>query len=111
MARAILFGECDSNDIRWRKNATPGVSFSTAEAGASLPAGWKNPPVVKGKPMTRYTFVFDGNKSKLSVFDRASTEVAQRLGGKDLPYATLMYVWSTTAPPGSVIATTLGSKK
>ncbi|SAK93209.1 hypothetical protein AWB79_06913 [Caballeronia hypogeia] len=148
------------------QNGTPGVSFSTAEAGGSLPAGWKNLPVVKGKPMTRYTlvrdghtivlqadadhsasalmhegdidlnqtpvvswrwkaegpiegadnrtgskedaparlvFVFDGDKSKLSMFDRASMEVAKRLGGQDLPYATLMYIWSTTAAPGTVI--------
>jgi hypothetical protein len=148
------------------QNDKPGVSFSTAEAGASLPAGWKNLPVVKGKPLTHYTlvqdghttvlqadadhsasalmhegdidlnqtpvvswrwkaeapiegadnrvgskedaparlvFVFDGDKSKLSMFDRAKMEVAKRMGGQDLPYATLMYIWSPTAPPGSVI--------
>lgn len=146
---------------------TPGVSFSTAEPGAPLPAGWKNLPVVRGKPMTQYTlvrdgqttvlqadanrsasalmhegdidlartpvvawrwkaekavegadnrvgakedaparlvFVFDGDKSKLSLFDRASMEMAKRIGGQDLPYATLMYVWSATAAPESVIA-------
>lgn len=145
----------------------PGVSFSTLEPGAPLPAGWKNLPVVRGKPMTQYTlvrdgqttvlqadanrsasalmhegdidlaqtpvvawrwkaekaiegadnrtgskedaparlvFVFDGDKSKLSLYDRASMEVAKRMGGQDLPYATLMYVWSTTAAPDSVIA-------
>ena len=148
------------------QNGNPGISFSSAEAGAALPAGWKNLPVVRGKPMTHYTlvhdgnttvlqadanrsasalmhegdidltrtpvvawrwkaeapiegadnrvgskedapvrlvFVFDGDKSKLSLFDRASMEVAKRLGGQDLPYATLMYIWSTTAAPGSVI--------
>ncbi|WP_061125317.1 DUF3047 domain-containing protein [Caballeronia catudaia] len=145
----------------------PGVSFSNLEPGAPLPAGWKNLPVVRGKPMTQYTlvrdgqttvlqadadrsasalmhegdidlaqtpvvawrwkaekaiegadnrtgskedaparlvFVFDGDKSKLSLFDRTSMEVAKRIGGQDLPYATLMYVWSTTAAPDSVIA-------
>jgi hypothetical protein len=149
------------------QSGTPGVSFSSAQAGASLPAGWKNLPVVRGKPLTHYTlvrdgdttvlqadadrsasalmhegdidlaqtpvvtwrwkadkpvegadnrvgskedaparlvFVFDGDKSKLSLFDRASMEMAKRIGGQDLPYATLMYVWSTSAAPGSVIA-------
>lgn len=149
------------------QNGIPGVTFSTAEPGAPLPAGWKNLPVVHGKPMTQYTlvrdghttvlqadanhsasalmhegdidlaqtpvvawrwkadspiegadnrvgskedaparlvFCFDGDKKKLSLFDRASMEVAKRLGGQDLPYATLMYIWSTTAAPGSVIA-------
>ncbi|MBP0594060.1 DUF3047 domain-containing protein [Paraburkholderia sp. LEh10] len=52
----------------------------------------------------RLVFAFDGDKSKLSLFDRASMQVAKRLGGQDLPYATLMYIWSTAAAPGSVIA-------
>jgi hypothetical protein len=145
----------------------PGIAFSVIAPGASLPPGWKNLPVVHGKPMTQYTlvrdgqttvlqadanrsasammhegnidlaqtpvvawrwkaekpiegadnrvgskedaparlvFTFDGDKNKLSLFDRASMEVAKRLGGQDLPYATLMYIWSTTAAPGSVIA-------
>jgi hypothetical protein len=145
----------------------PGIAFSTLSAGSSLPAGWKNLPVVHGKPVTQYTlvrdgqttvlqadanrsasalmhegnidlaqtpvvtwrwkaekpvdgadnrvgskedaparlvFAFDGDKSKLSFLDRASMQVAKRIGGQDLPYATLMYVWSTSAAPGSVIA-------
>ncbi|MPW18112.1 DUF3047 domain-containing protein [Paraburkholderia sp. CNPSo 3157] len=145
----------------------PGLAFSMIAPGASLPPGWKNLPVVHGKPMTQYTlvhdsqttvlqadanrsasalmhegnidlaqtpvvawrwkaekpiegadnrdgskedaparlvFAFDGDKSKLSLFDRASMGVAKRLGGQDLPYATLMYIWSTTAAPGNVIA-------
>ncbi|GJH30409.1 DUF3047 domain-containing protein [Caballeronia novacaledonica] len=149
------------------QSGTRGVAFSAAEPGAPLPAGWKNLPVVKGKPITEYTlvrdgqttvlqadanrsasalmhegdidlaqtpvvgwrwkaegpiegadnrvgakedaparlvFVFGGDKSKLSLFDRASMEVAKHVGGQDLPYATLMYIWSTSAAPGSVIA-------
>ncbi|MFP3556936.1 DUF3047 domain-containing protein [Paraburkholderia sp. SIMBA_049] len=145
----------------------PGIAFSMIATGAPLPAGWKNLPVVHGKPMTQYAvvqngqttvlqadasgsasalmhegnidrtqtpvvewrwkaekpiegadnrvgskedaparlvFTFDGDKTKLSLFDRASMQVAKRLGGQDLPYATLMYIWSTTAAPGSVIA-------
>jgi hypothetical protein len=144
----------------------PGVAFSAAEPGAALPAAWKNLPVVKGKAMTRYTlvrdgqetvlqadaeqsasalmhegnidlartpvvawrwkaagpiqgadnsvggkedaaarlvFVFDGDKSKLSLADRTGMALAKIAGGDDLPYATLMYIWSTTAAPGSVI--------
>lgn len=145
---------------------SPGVAFSAAQPGAALPAGWQNLPVVKGKLMTRYTlvrdgeatvlqadadhsasalmhagpvdlartpvlswrwkaaapvtgadnsvasredaparlvFVFEGDRSKLSLFDQAAMGLAQIAGGEALPYATLMYVWSTTAPPGSVI--------
>jgi hypothetical protein len=144
-----------------------GIAFSTIAPSAQLPAGWKNLPVVRGKPMTQYTlihdghttvlqadanrsasalmhegnidllrspvvtwrwkverpiegadnrvgskedaparlvFLFDGDKSKLSVFDRAKMDLAKRLGGQDLPYATRMYIWSTNAAPGAVIA-------
>jgi len=52
----------------------------------------------------RLVFFFDGDKHKLSLTERAGMELAKRLGGEDLPYATLMYIWSTTAPPGTVIA-------
>ncbi|WP_408352693.1 DUF3047 domain-containing protein [Paraburkholderia aromaticivorans] len=52
----------------------------------------------------RLVFLFDGDKSKLSFFDRAKMDLAKRLGGEELPYATLMYIWSTTAAPGTVIA-------
>ena len=145
----------------------PGIAFSTLEPGAPLPAGWKNLPVVNGKPLTQYAlvhdghttvlqadanrsasalmhegnidlartpvaawrwkaegpiagadnrvgskedaparlvFVFDGDKSKLSFFDRAKMGLAKHLGGQDLPYATLMYIWSTNAAPGAIIA-------
>ncbi|WER49714.1 DUF3047 domain-containing protein [Cupriavidus sp. WKF15] len=51
----------------------------------------------------RLVFFFDGDKHKLSFGERASMQLAKRLGGEDLPYATLMYIWSTTAAPGSVI--------
>jgi hypothetical protein len=52
----------------------------------------------------RLVFLFDGDKSKLSFFDRAKMDLAKNLGGKDLPYATLMYIWSTAAAPDTVIA-------
>ncbi|WP_367841047.1 DUF3047 domain-containing protein [Paraburkholderia sp. DGU8] len=52
----------------------------------------------------RLVFLFDGDTSKLSFFDRAKMDLAKRLGGEDLPYATLMYIWSTSAAPGTVIA-------
>jgi hypothetical protein len=145
----------------------PDIAFSSIEPGAPLPPGWKNLPVVHGKPLTQYSlvqdgpttvlqadanrsasalmhegdidlertpvvawrwkaerpidgadnrvaskedaparlvFLFDGDKSKLSFFDRAKMDLAKRLGGEDLPYATLMYIWSTNAARGAVIA-------
>ena len=46
---------------------------------------------------------FDGDKSKLGFGDRAAASLAGQLSGRELPYATLMYVWSSSAPVGTVI--------
>ncbi|VVE24843.1 hypothetical protein PCE31107_03345 [Pandoraea cepalis] len=50
----------------------------------------------------RLVFFFDGNTSSLPFGDRAAMALA-KAGGKDLPYATLMYIWSNDAAPGGVI--------
>lgn len=52
----------------------------------------------------RLMLTFDGDKSKLSVVDRATIGLVSKLYGRDLPYATLMYVWSNEKPVGTVIA-------
>ena len=51
----------------------------------------------------RLVFMFEGDKSKLPLGERAAIQLAKTLAGEELPYATLMYVWSNTAPVGSVI--------
>lgn len=51
----------------------------------------------------RLVFFFEGDKSRLSLGDRTTMQLAKSLGGEELPYATLMYVWSPSAAPGSVI--------
>lgn len=51
----------------------------------------------------RVVFLFDGDTSKLSLGDRTAIKLARTLAGEDLPYATLMYIWSNTAPVGTVI--------
>ncbi|MGY6258670.1 DUF3047 domain-containing protein [Paraburkholderia caledonica] len=48
--------------------------------------------------------MFDGDKGKLSFVDRARMDLAKRLGGEELLYAMLMYIWSPTTAPGAVIA-------
>ena len=42
----------------------------------------------------RLMVAFDGDRSKLSLKDRMVAEMAQLLSGQEMPYATLMYVWS-----------------
>lgn len=50
----------------------------------------------------RLVFFFDGDKASLPFGDRAAMTLA-KAGGEDLPYATLMYIWSNDAPVGDVI--------
>lgn len=52
----------------------------------------------------RIVLAFEGDKSKLPKADQAVIRLAKRLSGQNLPYATLMYVWSNEAPVGTVIA-------
>ncbi|CAN7802661.1 DUF3047 domain-containing protein [Paraburkholderia hospita] len=78
--------------VAWRWKAERPIEGADNRAGS------------KEDAPARLVFAFDGDKSKLSLFDRAKMDVAKRMGGQDLPYATLMYIWSTTATPGSVIA-------
>ena len=52
----------------------------------------------------RIVLAFEGDKSKLPGKDQTVLKLARKLSGQDLPYATLMYIWSNTAPVDSVIA-------
>ena len=51
----------------------------------------------------RVMFGFTGDVTKLPARTRMLFELAQALTGEPPPYATLMYVWDTHAPVGTVI--------
>lgn len=51
----------------------------------------------------RVLFAFDGDVASLPVRTRLLYDLAEALSGERPPYATLMYVWDTQAPVGSVI--------
>jgi hypothetical protein len=42
----------------------------------------------------RIVLGFEGDKSKLPLKDQLGFELAKLISGHDLPYATLMYIWS-----------------
>jgi hypothetical protein len=48
-------------------------------------------------------FEFEGDKKKLPFSDRAALALAESVSGREAPYAQLMYIWSNTAPVGTVI--------
>ena len=52
----------------------------------------------------RITLGFDGDRSRLTLKEKTASVLAKTASGRDLPYAQLVYVWSTAAPVGTVIA-------
>jgi Protein of unknown function (DUF3047) len=51
----------------------------------------------------RLVITFGGDSSKLDFEERAISARAKALTGRDLPYATLMYIWENKANVGDVI--------
>jgi hypothetical protein len=51
----------------------------------------------------RLIFAFDGDKSKLGKLDRVALYLSAKVYGREMPYATLMYIWANKASVGSVI--------
>ena len=87
------------------------VSIDPAQLG-SLNFSWKVPALIEGADMARpdkedspvrLVLAFEGDRSRLSPRDHMLSELARALTGEDMPYATLMYVWSSHHAPGSVL--------
>ena len=51
----------------------------------------------------RLVLAFDGDRSRLSARNAMLSELARALTGEEMPYATLMYVWSNHRAPGEMI--------
>ncbi|MBU3603755.1 DUF3047 domain-containing protein [Polynucleobacter sp. AP-Kaivos-20-H2] len=51
----------------------------------------------------RILVAFDGNKSKLPLKEKMTFEMANLISGQEMPYATLMYIWSGKSPIDTII--------
>ena len=51
----------------------------------------------------RLVLAFEGDRGNFSAKDAALNELTRLLTGKEMPYATLMYVWCNKRPVGSII--------
>ena len=87
------------------------VSIEPAQL-AGLRFSWKVPGLIagadlsqreKGDSPVRLVLAFDGDRSRLSPRDHMLSELARTLTGEEMPYATLMYVWSNHHVPGTVL--------
>jgi hypothetical protein len=90
-----------------RKN----VSIDPAQL-AGLRFSWKVPDLIAGADLglrekedspVRLVLAFDGDRSRMSQRDHMLSELARTLTGEEMPYATLMYVWSNHHVPGTVL--------
>ena len=80
---------------------------------AGLRFSWRVPALIAGADLAlrdkddtpvRVVLAFDGDRRRLSQRDAALSELARAITGEDMPYATLMYVWSGTRAAGTVVA-------
>ncbi|MBU3567200.1 DUF3047 domain-containing protein [Polynucleobacter alcilacus] len=51
----------------------------------------------------RILVAFDGNKSKLPLKEKMTFEMASLISGQEMPYATIMYIWSGKSPVETII--------
>jgi Protein of unknown function (DUF3047) len=51
----------------------------------------------------RLILAFEGDKSKLAKLDQAALYISAKVYGREMPYATLMYIWANKAPVGTLI--------
>jgi hypothetical protein len=64
----------------------------------------------KADAVVRVVLMFEGDRSRFSAADASLSELSRAVMGEELPYATLMYVWSSQRPPGTVIPSTRTSR-
>lgn len=87
------------------------VRISAQELGA-LKFSWNVPGLIQAADMAqrelddspvRLVLSFEGDRSQFSNKNRMLSELSLALTGEELPYATLMYVWSNKHPTNEVI--------
>ena len=80
---------------------------------------WKVPALIgeadlalrdKADATVRVVLVFEGDRSRFSARDAALSELTRAVMGEELPYATLMYVWSGNRAPGTVLPSSRTSR-
>jgi hypothetical protein len=105
--RPALEAASDRSASIWRKRLEPplqlvgDVSFSWWAQG--LIAGANVADIDHEDAVARVIFGFSGDIDKLPLRTRLKFELAQALTGEVPPYATLMYVWDSKLPVGTVV--------
>jgi hypothetical protein len=73
---------------------------------------WKVPQLIEGADNAsrigddspvRVIVAFDGDKSKFDFEDKALAHTVKLFSGREMPYATIQYIWENKLPPETVI--------
>ena len=106
--RTVLRAEADRSASLYAAYLKPPAAMP-----ATITWKWKTSALVPGAdnrdkdredaPL-RVILAFDGDQSLLPAEERKRLERARNIARRDLPYATLMYIWSDHVPVDTVIA-------
>ena len=100
-AKADAAASALSFAVKFDVHAAPLVEWRWKVAG--LIDGADNSVSSKEDSPARVVLGFDGDRSKLSLLERSSSALAQKVTGRELPYAEIIYIWSNKAPVGTII--------
>jgi hypothetical protein len=94
----------------WSLHAAPvSPNFANASTLAwrwyvpKLPLGADNETVGSDDAAARVIVAFKGDRSKIDAADRSAMTMAKLIGGWEIPYATIQYIWEPDAKPDTVI--------
>ncbi len=90
LVAAVPPAQKDASALSWRWNVPAFV------------AGADNMVVGKDDAAVRVVVAFKGDRSKLDAAERATMSLAKVLGGNELPFAAIQYIWEAKAPLESI---------
>ena len=103
----VLVAQADGSASMYRKRvARPADSLRDVEFSwmvQALPEGGDVADAGAGDAAARVLFAFGGDHTRLSARNQLMFELAQTLTGEAPPFATLAYVWDTSAPVGRIV--------
>lgn len=105
--RACILARADRSASLWRRRLhLEAAALATVEFDWWLGPSEARATVVAPETddaQARLVLAFDGDLQQLSMRNRMLFDLAQALTGEAPPYATLMYVWDSQAPVGTVV--------
>jgi hypothetical protein len=106
--RKVLRAEADdSASLYALKLKTPGADYSTLswrwKTDALIPGADNRDQKREDSPL-RVMISFDGERSSLPEAEQFRSKMSQAISGVEMPFATLMYIWSEQVAPESIIA-------